>query len=381
MWLCSWMNGIPQGVRKTMRLCSWMGGHKIAPCIFRTPHIPGGRIPQRARKAMWLCLLISLFPALLVASTEEDKQTDFQPFETRDQNLFNLIHGQALPTNARLNKKSQDLWSSSLVITNALNIQSNTEENIYLDYEAYRFNFSYQYGLDDKWNLKLDVPLIYQSGGFFDSAIDSWHEFFGLHRADRPFVEHNQYDIQYAYQSQTLVDLNEASTTLGDIQLAIARSLIENSSTTMSLWASLKLPTGNEDKLTSNGATDLSAWLALNQQLSENWVINLNTGAVVLGSNNYKNIPLSDYALYGHIMLGWLVTDNINLKLQLQGHTSYYEQSQLPILGDTYFLTFGGTITLNQCNQLDFAVSEGIKVDTSPDASFLISWRSYTSGC
>lgn len=329
---------------------------------------------------MWLCLLISLFPALLVASTEEDKQTDFQPFETRDQNLFNLIHGQALPTNAQLNKKSQGLWSSSLVITNALNIQSNTDENIYLDYEAYRFNFSYQYGLNDKWNLKLDVPLIYQSGGFFDSAIDNWHEFFGLPRADRPFVEHNQYDIQYAYQSQTLVDLNEASTNLGDIQLAIARSLIENSGTTMSLWASVKLPTGNEDKLTSNGATDLSAWLALNQQLSENWVINLNTGAVVLGSNNYKNIPLSDYALYGHIMLGWLATDYINLKLQLQGHTSYFDQSRLPILGNTYFLTFGGTVTLNQCNQLDFAMSEDIKVDASPDASFIISWR-HTSDC
>ena len=149
----------------------------------------------------------------------------------------------------------------------------------------------------------------------------------------------------------------------------------------MSLWASLKLPTGNEDKLTSNGATDLSAWLALNQQLSENWIINLNTGAVILGSNNYKNILLSDYVLYGHIMLGWQVTDNINLKLQLQGHSSYYEQSQLNILADTYFLTFGGTITLNQCNQLDFAVNEDIKVSASPDASFLISWRSYTSGC
>jgi len=336
-------------------------------------------IPQGARKAVWLCLLISLFPAHLIASTENDNQADFQPFETRDQNLFNLIHGQALPTNARLNSQSQGLWSSSLAITNTLNIQSNNNEDIYLDFEAYRFNFSYQYGLNDKWNLKLDVPLIYQSGGFFDSAIDSWHEFWGLPRANRPLVEDNQYDIQYAYQSQTLVDLNESSTTLGDIQLAIARSLIENNSTTMSLWASVKLPTGNEDKLTSNGATDLSAWLALNQQLSENWVINLNTGAVILGSNNYKNIPLSDYALYGHIMLGWLVTDNINLKLQLQGHSSYYEQSQLAILGNTYFLTFGGTLTLNQCNQLDFALSEDIKVEASPDASFISSLSAKSS--
>ena len=79
-------------------------------------------------------------------------------------------------------------------------------------------------------------------------------------------------------------------------------------------------------------------------------------------------------------MLGWLITENVNLKLQLQGHTSYYDQSQLKILGDTYFLTIGGAITINQCNQLDIAVSEDIKVSASPDASFLISWR-HASRC
>jgi hypothetical protein len=221
---------------------------------------------------------------------------------------------------------------------------------------------------------------MHQSGGAFDSAIDSWHEFFGLPRAMRPDVEHNQDKIEYTFQQQTLLDLNEASTTLGDIQIAIARSVIENNSTTLSLWASLKLPTGDEDNLSSNGATDYSAWIALNQQLTDNWLINLNAGAVVLGRNNYKNIPLSEYALYGHVMLGGLVTDNINLKLQLQGHTSYYEQSQLKILGDTYFLTFGGTITINQCNQLDIALSEDIKVNASPDASLLINWR-HASHC
>ncbi len=327
---------------------------------------------------MCLCALV---PAQLIAATEQNNQINFQPFETRDQNLFNLIHGQALPTNAHLNKKSQARWSGSLAITNAINIESTADESIYLDYEAYRFNFSYQYGLNEQWNLKLDVPLIYQSGGVFDSAIDEWHNFFGLPDGKRPFVERDQYDVRYAYQSQTLVNLNEASSALGDIQIAIARSLIENRKTTISLWGSVKLPTGNEDKLTSNGASDFSAWLAVNQRLSEDWVMNLNTGAVILGASDYKNIPLSDYALYGHIMLGWAATENINLKVQLQGHTSYYERSQLNVLGDAWLLSFGGSININQCNQLDLAFTEDIKVDASPDASLLISWRSYTSGC
>ncbi|MCG6937807.1 MAG: DUF3187 family protein [Gammaproteobacteria bacterium] len=323
------------------------------------------------------CLLLLVQPAYLIAAPGS---SGYQPFELRDQNLFNLIHGQALPSNARLSPQSRAYWSSSLTITNTLNIKGNSNEDIYLDYEAWRFNLSYQYGFMDDWNIKIDVPLVYQGGGVFDSAIDNWHQVFGLPRGERPYVANNQYDVRYAYQSRSQLDLNEEVTSLGDIQLAVAHSLIESSSTTMSLWVSLKLPTGDQDKMTGSGAVDYSAWLAVNRRLADNWLINMNAGAVILGDDNYKNIPLSDYALYGHIMLGWLVNDTINLKLQLQGHSSYYDQSQLKILGDTYFLVFGGTIVLSQCSQLDIAMSEDIDVGASPDASLLISWR-HASHC
>lgn len=307
--------------------------------------------------------------------------TDYQPFETRDQNFFNLIHGQALPTNAAVLKKSTSLWSSSLVITNTLNTQSNADESIYLDYEAYRFNLSYQYGIDNNWNIKVDLPIIHQSAGVFDSAIDRWHDFFGLPRGARPITEQNQYTVNYTAQDQPAIDLNSASTSLGDLQLTAARTLIENSSTTMSLWASVKLPTGDKAKLTGNGATDISAWLALNHKIAENWLFNMNAGSVLPGAESYQNMPLSNHVFYGHIMLGWVLSDNINLKLQLQGHTSYYDDSRLKILGSTYFLAFGGNIKINSCQRLDIAMNEDVKVDASPDASLLISWHYQDSGC
>jgi len=328
---------------------------------------------------------VTLLLCLSSTSHATGNYFDYSPFETRDQNLLNLIHGQAMPTNALLLKNSNAVFSSSLVITNTLNkeqINSATQqESIYLDYEAYRLNLSYQYAVSRNINLKLDIPLIHQSGGIFDSAIDRWHQFWGLPRGSRPLVEHNQYDIQYDFQSQSVLNLNEASTSLGDIQFSAARTLIENKNTAASIWLGLKLPTGSEDKLTSNGAIDISAWLAVNQRLNEHWLINANTGVVLPGKSTYKNIPLSDQTLYGHVMLAWLVTDNINLKLQLQGHTSYYRQSQLNLLGDTYFLTFGGAYNLNNCQQLDFAFSEDIKVEASPDASLIISWRSFIGEC
>jgi len=231
------------------------------------------------------------------------------------------------------------------------------------------------------WNIKLDVPIIHQSGGIFDSAIDDWHRFWGLPLGKRPLVENDQYDVRYSYQSQAAIQLNESSLSLGDIQIAVAHTLMDSSTTDMSFWAALKLPTGSESKLSGSGAADISAWLALNQRLTSRWLVNLNAGAVLPGDDSFQNIPLSDHVLFGHIMLAWLTTDSISLKLQLQGHSSYYEKSQLTILGDTLFLSFGGAYNISRCQQLDFAFSEDIKVDASPDASMLISWRSLLGQC
>jgi hypothetical protein len=328
---------------------------------------------------VFLCLM--LFYSSAALADNAIAATDYNPFETRDQNLFNLIHGQALPTNATLIAKQQDLWSIGLVITNTVNTESKKDETIYLDYEAYRFNLSYQYGLNKNWNVKIDVPVMHQSGGIFDSPIDSFHKLMGLPKGQRSSIKDNQYNVIYNSQSQTRIDLDKSSTTLGDIQLAAARTLLNNEQTSLSLWAGLKLPTGNKNKLSGSGAADVSSWLALNQQLTQSWLININTGIVIPGSNKYKNMPIANSVAYGHLMLGWLASDSISLKLQLQGHTSYYKKSDLKILGDTYMLTFGTSIKLNQCNQLDIAMSEDIKVNATPDVSLLINWRSYSGRC
>jgi hypothetical protein len=196
-----------------------------------------------------------------------------------------------------------------------------------------------------------------------------------LPEASRPFVENNQYNINYASQGKTFLNLNEENLSLGDLQIAAAHKLIDDESTAISVWASLKLPTGNKNKATGNGSVDASVWLAINKKLADNWRLNINAGSTILGTDEYQGITLSDYAAYGHVMLGWILTDSINLKLQLQGHSRYYDNSRLRILGSTHLLTFGGTIKINNCHYLDIAMSEDIKLGASPDASLLLSWQ------
>lgn len=309
------------------------------------------------------------------------RSADLNPFETRDQNPFNLIHGQPSPTSANLMQNGSSRWSSSLIITNTTNIEQVSNESIHMDFEAYRLNLGYLHGLSENWNLKLDIPIQHYTGGIFDSAIENWHDFFGLPNGQRPSVDNNLLNIRYTQGSQVAVDLSDNSTSLGDIQIAIARKLLDQKHSAVSIWAGIKLPTGDENTMSGSGATDFSAWLAMDHKPSQNWTLNLNAGTVIPGNDDFHGIPVSDYIIYGHVSAGWLVTQYINLKAQLQGHTSYYEDSELKILGDAYLLSLGGTITINQCQHLDIAISEDIKVSSSPDISLLINWRVYSSYC
>ena len=314
------------------------------------------------------CCLLTLSSPVFAGDRE-----DYQPFATRDQNLFNLIHGQPTPANALLLSNATSELSSTLVIANTINIESDSDESMLIDYESYRFNLSYQYGLSDDWNLQIDLPVIHLTGGRFDSAIDSWHQFFGMPRGYRPSNPEGRYQIEYT-NDQVNFQFDETTTGIGDIQLAVAHRLFVHENSALSLWGGIKLPTGNEDKLTGSGSTDLSAWLAYNRQLARYWTLNLNTGLVFTGGDDYKGMSLNDTALFGSAMINWRAWNPVSVKVQLQAHSSYYRDSNLRILSDAYILNFGGTIYLD-CSTLDIAFSEDIKVDASPDASFLISWH------
>ena len=312
-------------------------------------------------------------------------RADFSPFQTRDQNPYNLIHGQPLPVNAQIAKPDQPLWNTGFTVTNTLNIESTSSNSIYLDYESYQINASLQYALNRHWSLKMDLPVIYKGGGFLDSAINNWHEFFNLPQADRPNVANDLYQIKRVDNNMTVNDIQSSATRIGDIQLALANEFYKRPDTTISAWAGLKLPTGNSEQLTGNDAVDASLWLAANQRLSERWFFNGNAGLVfpaviITGTRTANNTSLNNQVLFGHMMLAWRTTPWLDLKIQLNGHTSYYKNNDLRLLGSTYTGTFGGSFHLNECHSLDISFSEDIKVSASPDASFTANWR-YQPDC
>ena len=98
------------------------------------------------------------------------------------------------------------------------------------------------------WLLEADVPYITHSGGGLDGFIDDWHDFTGLPTGGREQAPRDRLLIRYERDGQAVIDLQQATGGLGDIQLGVARPVGQTV-----VRMAVKLPTGDADKLTGSG--------------------------------------------------------------------------------------------------------------------------------
>ncbi len=295
-------------------------------------------------------------------------------FTTRNQNPFSLFQGQPLPLPA---SAEQDDWQlqQSLDISNTLNTQTGTQQSLYADFESYYLNTRISKKLDADFVLLIDVPLVYRGGGIFDSAIDGWHKALGLPRADRPTVTNNQFAIRYIRNSITQLQLNDSTTGIGDVSVLLGYQLRRSATMDLRLWTGLELPTGDIDKLTGNDATDFSLTLAAESTPHPDWQFDLNLGIVLPGDDLIASNPTRRSVLYSYLASSWQATDWLQLRVQLESRQRYFRDSQLDLMDKANVLVFGGIVRFDRCSQINIGVSEDIDVGSSPDVSFLFSWK------
>ena len=319
-------------------------------------------------------LLCRTFFSVVLVISATDSHTD--PFLSRDQNPFTLVYGQPLPTPARLPQAEELKHALSLDITNTLNVETSGNESLYVDFEAYNLTLGGIYGLNERWALKLDIPVIYRGGGVFDHAIDEWHKLFNLPRADRPDVEDNQFRISYSNNATTGISMDSSQSGIADIQLGLGHSLLQTPEHAISIWASIDLPAGDGGTLTGNDDLDYALWLAGSSMVGELSIIDTNIGVVLPGDSVLTGLETEDLVFFGHAGAHIALNPTLALKLQLAGHSGYYQDADLDFLGSAVIIIFGGSINTGKCSAIDVGFSEDIKAGASPDIGLLISWKS-----
>ncbi len=314
----------------------------------------------------------TLFICLCAFVSSADAQSS-APFSIKNLNPFIQIFG--IPTTEPAELKTDQAWAGALALDIANNsiITHHIGEAIVLDGETYRLSLTLRRGINNKTEIGFELPLIAHSNGFMDNFIEGWHDTFGLTNSQRDITTSNSLHYRYSVNNIDVFEINHPSEGIGDIRLFAARQLHKNSNSALSLHASLKLPSGDAQKLHGSGATDLSISVA---HIKRNWLTSMqfttfaNGGLLLLGKGDVLRHLQKNSLLFGSTGLVWDQHRVIDLKAQLDFHTPVYDSGLDQLGNPTVQLTVGGSVRFSPTTRLDIGVGENLLTDTTPD--FLI---------
>jgi hypothetical protein len=294
------------------------------------------------------------------------------PLASGSQNPMARIFGLPVAESARLLAQGEQSLGLSLDIANNFNKSSQGLERIWLDSETLVTTLRYRYGGKSlQWGMEL--PYVHFSGGRLDSFIDKWHGWFGFPDGNRDLAANNQFDYVYTnVDGQREIDLHNSSSGIGDVRFAIAVPLASKAQRALSLRSELKLPTGDSDKLHGSGGSDISLGLSgYDSQWLSGWQSTVHGTAGILWTEKGDVLrnQREQIVAYATLAMVYQYSGKMAFKLQLDGHTAFYDNS-FDTLGESMQLAIGGTLSLADEWLLDMAVVEDILVNSTSDVVF-----------
>jgi len=322
-------------------------------------------------KAAKIAVLI-LFTMLFIQPVNA---AEIRAFHNNNQLPFHQIFGLPSLDNSPLTQAGD--WRSSIVATISNTYEfDGDEEEISIDGETHRFSLLLNFALRDNLQLGFEIPYVKHSGGFLDDFIYEWHDFFGQPQNGREKNESDEIFFEYKNNDGDKFGIDDTQSGIGDIRLNVAYSRPLEKDRTLIYSAEVKLPTGDFDKLTGSGATDISIGVTINDPHSlaqSNVTLFGGLAAIYLGD---IDSDLSDdqynFAMALRAGMGWQPLKKLQLKLQLDGHTPLYD-SDLEEMGDpTLQIVIGGSLLFTEDVYLDLAIAEDLIVETAPDVGFIL---------
>jgi hypothetical protein len=259
--------------------------------------------------------------------------------------------------------------------------ENSGSESLLLDGETQTVSARLQHRFAPRFQVGADLRWLWHSGGFLDSTIDAWHDLTGLPEGLRPQLAENDLNYVYSANGVDAFLLTDPASGFGDLQvnLAIALGKIDHSvdatyleriGWTLNLGA--ELPTGELEKLTGNGSTDLAAGFGVRSPGLDtarvNWWVDL--GIAWPGEVDVAGLSSAGQVLYYDAALAWRIHRRFDVLAQMAGTSGLY-QSNVKMLGrPTAQLAIGGLWHIYSRYGLRFGFTEDIRADTAPDIGF-----------
>lgn len=262
-------------------------------------------------------------------------------------------------------------------VANSYVQDASSREYLNLDGETLRFALDLRYGLAPGWDVQLEVPWLEQSGGDLDRVIDDWHDLWGMPDGGRSQVPRDLLDYQYASVSRQGFQLEDSSSGLGDITLALNYAFYRDKDATAGIALGYKFSVGDDDKFLGSGADDVYVAVRFSgahlTDLPLYW--HGQVGYLRAGDSDLLDGIQQQDLWFAGLSLDWLLNERWSLLAQLDGNAAP-TNSDITAIGDSAG-TFTGGVRWRFLPgwSVDFSLVEDIVVETAADVTFQASLR------
>ncbi len=249
-------------------------------------------------------------------------------------------------------------------------------EAVLLDGESDLLTFAFRRGLGLGIEMTLEIPVLYQGGGFMDGPVEDWHSIFGLPNGGREDAPQDR--LLYQYQranGQTVLNYDRKGADLADIRLGVGWQAAES----LALRTELKLPTGDDAHLAGGnfGGALWADWaLPIPDSLwLSGWV---SAGGSYNGDNGLLDDQQQSFVPFGGLGLSARLGENWALLGQLYAHGKLYDDSSLDPFREGLQGSLGLRYHVGNVLDVDLGFQEDLITSSSPDFSvhLALGWRS-----
>jgi Protein of unknown function (DUF3187) len=190
-----------------------------------------------------------------------------------------------------------------------------------MKFETLRSGVFLRYGVAERWELSVEVPVLYRSRGFMDGPIEAVElATTGLAPARNALGSGYVFDISRG--GRTIASGREGVVGLGDSTIMSKYQLLleTTSMPALSIRTAIKLPTGDEGQFFGSGSPDFGFGLAVEKGFAGRWVVYGNLNGVV-PAGRIAGLALHP-TISGILAVEYLWSENLSITAQFDYYST-----------------------------------------------------------
>ncbi len=337
---------------------------------------PRMRPPRLAALGVVGAVTLACLPAAALARTlGEEHWSVGRPLPVRNLAPVTWLYGLPRPTGPML---AAGVTAVSLTVEHSNNFAGAAAGDVRVIFDGSTTVLSptVRRSVGARWEWCVQVPMVFQSGGFTDAFIEHYHDLFGFPQQHRDEVPRNRLLYRIESGGDTPVNVTRDSRHVGDVRGWIGYRLVDSPGRQAVLRAMVELPTGRMKDLSGSGTTDTAAWVEL---ADSRWLraagvtVTLMGGLAAPGQGDLLAGRQRRVVFSGHLGLHRPLGRRVVLRAQLDANSDVFHSSLAPLGRGAILGTLGGSVALSRAVQLDLGVIEDLTTQRAPDVTFLLS--------